>query len=66
MTEQPAANFQQPKFIDGPHGKIAYRTIEGGGPGVVWLGGFRSDMLGTKAEFISELGKKKRSRLSAI
>jgi len=32
---------------------IAYRRIEGGSPGVVWLGGYRSDMLGTKAETLS-------------
>lgn len=32
---------------------IAYRRIEGGAPGVVWLGGYRSDMLGTKAETLS-------------
>ena len=29
---------------------IAYRKRGGRGPGVVWLGGFRSDMTGTKAE----------------
>ncbi len=29
---------------------IATRRREGAGPGVVWLGGFRSDMLATKAE----------------
>jgi pimeloyl-ACP methyl ester carboxylesterase len=29
---------------------IAYRRREGSAPGLVWLGGFRSDMLGTKAE----------------
>ncbi len=33
---------------------IAYRTREGRGPGVVWLGGFRSDMMGTKAEALDE------------
>lgn len=33
------------------HGtRIALRSRKGGGPGLVWLGGFRSDMLGTKAE----------------
>lgn len=40
-------------FFDGPHGPIAYRRRDGarsGEPGVFWLGGFRSDMLGTKAE----------------
>ena len=44
-----------PRYLDGPHGRIAYRKCEETGPGatrpgVVWLGGFRSDMLGTKAE----------------
>lgn len=48
-----------PRYIDGPHGRIAYRKREGSGagakrPGVVWLGGFRSDMLGTKAERLDE------------
>lgn len=28
---------------------IAYRRRQGAGPGIVWLGGFRSDMLATKA-----------------
>ena len=30
-------------------GKLAYRKIEGTGPGIVFLGGFRSDMTGVKA-----------------
>jgi len=42
-----------PTFIDvrSPHGerRIAVRRREGCGPGLVWLGGFKSDMLGTKA-----------------
>jgi pimeloyl-ACP methyl ester carboxylesterase len=32
--------------------RIAYRRTEGRGPGVVFLGGFRSDMTGTKAQFL--------------
>jgi pimeloyl-ACP methyl ester carboxylesterase len=40
-------------FIDvrSSHGerRIAVRRREGRGPGLVWLGGFKSDMLGTKA-----------------
>ena len=32
--------------------RIAYRRSEGRGPGVVFLGGFRSDMTGTKAHFL--------------
>lgn len=43
-----------PHYIDGPHGRIAYRKREGQGPGVVWLGGFRSDMVGTKAAYLDE------------
>lgn len=41
-------------FLDGPHGRLAYRARPGAKdkPGIVWLGGFRSDMLGTKAEFL--------------
>ncbi|MEM7300982.1 MAG: alpha/beta hydrolase [Pseudomonadota bacterium] len=32
---------------------IAVRKREGSGPGLVWLGGFKSDMTGTKAESMS-------------
>ncbi len=46
-----------PEYIDGPNGRIAYRRRAGSGPGVVWLGGFRSDMLGTKATFVDEWAK---------
>ena len=34
--------------------RIAYARIEGRGPGVVFLGGFRSDMTGTKAQFLAD------------
>jgi pimeloyl-ACP methyl ester carboxylesterase len=34
--------------------KIAYCQTTGGGPGVVFLGGFRSDMTGTKALFLQD------------
>ncbi len=37
-------------FLDGPSGRLAFHRISGRGPAVVWLGGFRSDMTGTKAE----------------
>lgn len=37
--------------LDRPDGEqIAWRRVEGRGPTVVWLGGFRSDMTGTKAQ----------------
>lgn len=40
-------------FITGPAGRIAYRRSRGASPAVVWLGGFKSDMTGTKAEAIA-------------
>ncbi len=43
------------EFLDGPQGRrIAYNRIEGRGPGIVFLGGFKSDMQGTKALFLEE------------
>jgi len=33
---------------------IAWRRVNGRGPTVVWLGGFRSDMAGTKAEALAD------------
>lgn len=43
------------EFLDGPQGRrIAYNRIEGTGPGIVFLGGFKSDMQGTKALFLEE------------
>lgn len=40
-------------YFDHDGTRIAYRRIAGDAPGVVWLGGYRSDMLGTKAETLS-------------
>ncbi len=46
-----------PAFLtvgEGPAARrIAFRRIEGRGPAIVWLGGFKSDMKGTKAEALS-------------
>lgn len=36
------------QFLNTPHGEIAYRHIRGEGPTILWLGGFRSDMGGSK------------------
>lgn len=33
--------------------RLAWRAVDGRGPTVVWLGGFRSDMTGTKAEALA-------------
>ena len=37
--------------------RLAWRRVAGEGPTVVWLGGFRSDMTGTKAEALAEWAK---------
>jgi pimeloyl-ACP methyl ester carboxylesterase len=34
--------------------RLAWRRVDGQGPTVVWLGGFRSDMTGTKAQHLAE------------
>ena len=42
-------------FLARPDGEqVAWRRVEGQGPTVVWLGGFRSDMAGTKAQAIAD------------
>jgi pimeloyl-ACP methyl ester carboxylesterase len=53
------------KFIEVGRGSdaraIAVRTLDGGAPGLFWLGGFKSDMQGTKAaalaRFAAERGR---------
>ena len=37
---------------------IAVRHRSGGNPGIFWLGGFKSDMKGTKAEALDQWGKR--------
>ncbi|WP_229729124.1 alpha/beta hydrolase [Agaricicola taiwanensis] len=44
------------QFIDVADNRIAVLTTDGRGPSVIWLGGFRSDMRGTKAERLAEWG----------
>ncbi len=45
----------QIEFLTTPQGRrIAYRRTEGQGPGVVFLGGFKSDMEGAKAVHLEE------------
>src|SRR5688572_8205216 len=42
-------------FLERPDGeRLAWRMVEGAGPTVVWLGGFKSDMAGTKAQALAE------------
>src|SRR5690242_4104109 len=49
------------QFIDVGHGPdaraIAVRAREGAGPGLFWLGGFKSDMKGTKAEALARFAE---------
>jgi pimeloyl-ACP methyl ester carboxylesterase len=49
----------EPDFIDVDGAKIAVRNRAGQvAPGIVWLGGYRSDMLGTKAVVLDEWAEK--------
>jgi pimeloyl-ACP methyl ester carboxylesterase len=42
-------------FLARPDGeRLAWRAVDGAGPTVVWLGGFRSDMTGTKAQALAD------------
>jgi pimeloyl-ACP methyl ester carboxylesterase len=43
-----------PSFTPVNGRQIAWRAQPGKGPGIVFLGGFASDMLGTKAEFLAD------------
>ncbi|MFT4089408.1 MAG: alpha/beta hydrolase [Asticcacaulis sp.] len=45
------ANQDQTQFLND---HIAYRRVEGTGPTVLWLGGFKSDMTGSKAQALSD------------
>ena len=48
-----------PDFFTSPQGrKIAYHQTSGRGPTVVFLGGFKSDMGGTKAVFLEDWAKR--------
>ncbi len=42
-------------FLDRPDGeRLAWRKVAGAGPTVVWLGGFKSDMAGSKAQALAD------------
>jgi hypothetical protein len=46
---------QEVDFLQRPDGEqIAWRGVAGAGPTVVWLGGFRSDMTGSKAQALAD------------
>ena len=46
---------EQAGFLDRGDGeRVAWRRVDGAGPTVVWLGGFKSDMAGTKAQALAD------------
>jgi pimeloyl-ACP methyl ester carboxylesterase len=51
-------NATQPEYIDVAETRIAVRRLAGRAPGVMWLGGYKSDMLGTKAETLAGWARK--------
>lgn len=49
-TDQPETNDNDTQHLARPDGEtLAYKQVPGDGPTIVWIGGFRSDMEGTKA-----------------
>src|ERR1700719_167680 len=50
-----SATTSEPASLARPDGAaIAYHRTRGGSPGIVFLGGFRSDMTGSKALFLED------------
>ncbi|NKX47428.1 alpha/beta hydrolase [Rhodobacteraceae bacterium R_SAG8] len=48
-----------PMYLETPQGRrLAYHETEGTGPCVVFLGGLKSDMMGTKAVFLEDWAKR--------
>src|SRR6266403_5235745 len=55
MPHSASATGSHPASLSRPdRAAIAYHRIEGRAPGIVFLGGFRSDMTGTKALFLED------------
>lgn len=47
--------IEESGFLERPDGEqLAWRRVSGTGPSVVWLGGFKSDMSGTKAKALAD------------
>lgn len=44
-------------FLNRGGERLAWRAVDGNGPTVVWLGGFKSDMVGTKAQALAEAAR---------
>lgn len=52
--------------VAGAERDIAILRRAGANPGLFWLGGFRSDMEGSKAQALDALGRKGASRSRAL
>lgn len=50
--------MSDPQFVTHGQERIAFLKREGSGTGLVWLGGWRSDMHGSKAEFLYGIAQK--------
>ena len=46
--------IEEPGRLVAEGGDLAWRRVRGVGPTVIWLGGYRSDMTGTKAQALAE------------
>lgn len=56
----PAPDSANPETLPRPDGAtIAYHRLAGAAPGIVFLGGYRSDMTGTKALFLDNYCRKR-------
>lgn len=49
-----ALGTERSGLLDRGGERLAWRAVDGAGPTVVWLGGFKSDMVGTKALALAE------------
>jgi len=58
MTKANTEKFlSAPPFGGVEHNKIAYEQLDGKGPGIIWCGGLKSDMQGTKALALHDWAK---------
>lgn len=53
------AHLMSPSFLDRGTHQLAFEKTDGDGPTLVWLGGFRSDMTGSKAMKVEEYAKER-------
>ena len=54
MSVMPAATGSEGRLERAGRADLAWRRVEGAGPTVVWMGGYRSDMTGAKAQALSD------------